>query len=54
MAAPLAPLALIMVFWQTNPFWISIVAFFLLKEQIVRLEIIGMMICFTAVVVIAL
>ena len=54
MAAPLAPLALVMVFWQTNPFWISIVAFCLLKEPLVRLEIIGMIICFAAVVVIAL
>ena len=54
MAAPLAPLALIMVFWQTNPFWISIVAFCLLKEPLVRLEIIGMFICFGAVVMIVL
>ena len=53
LAAPLAPLALVMVFWQTNPFWISIVAFCLLREPIIPLELISMFICFAAVVVIA-
>ena len=53
-AAPLAPLALIMVFWQTTPFWVSIVAFFLLREPVIPLEILGMVICFTGVIVIAL
>lgn len=52
-AVPLAPLALIMIFWQTSPFWISIVAFFLLKEPIIPLELISMMVCFGAVVLIA-
>ena len=52
-AAPLAPLALIMVFWQTSTFWISIVAFLLLKEPIIALEMLSMIICFGAVVVIA-
>ena len=53
-AAPLAPLALIMVFWQTAPFWVSVVAFFILRERIFPLEILGMVICFTGVIVIAL
>lgn len=54
LAAPLAPLALIMVFWQTSPFWISIVAFCLLSEPIIPLELIAMVVCFGAVVVIAM
>ena len=34
MAAPLAPLTLVMVFRDTSPFWISIFAYILLKEPI--------------------
>ena len=53
LAAPLAPLALIMVFWQTSPFWISIVAFCWLSEPIIPLELVSMVLCFSAVIVIA-
>ena len=53
-AAPLAPLALIMVFWQTTSFWVSIMAWCFLREPIYRLEIIAMVVCFSAVVVIAM
>ena len=52
-AAPMAPLALLMVLWQTNPFWISILAYLMLNEPIMKLEIISMLFCFGAVVVIA-
>ena len=54
LAAPLAPVSLIMLFYQTQPFWISISAFCVLRERIHCCEIIGMVICFSAVVVIAL
>ena len=53
LAAPLAPLALIMVFWQTNPFWISLIACCLLGERIVPLELVSIFLCFAAVIVIA-
>ena len=53
-AAPLAPLSIVMVFAQTSPFWISIIAYFFLNESIIPLEIFGMIVCFTAVVVIAI
>ena len=43
-----------MVFWQTSPFWISIIAFLFLKEPIVAIELVSMLICFGAVVVISL
>ena len=42
-----------MVFWQTSPFWISIVAFFWMREAIIPLEIISMLFCFSMVVLIA-
>ena len=42
-----------MVIWQTNPFLTSIVAYFLLREPILPLETLAMLICFSAVVVIA-
>ena len=54
LAVTKAPLSLIMVFWQTSPFWISIIAFLFLKEPIVAIELVSMLICFGAVVVISL
>ena len=54
LAVPLAPLSLIMVFMQTSPFWVSILAYCLLSEPIYRLEIVAMLICFGAVVTIAM
>ena len=53
-ASPMAPISLIMVCWTTSPFWTSIVARFMLSESIVPLEIVSMIICFSAVVLIAL
>ena len=42
-----------MVLWQTSPFWITIVAWFMLKEPIIPLELVCMVICFSAVALIA-
>ena len=49
----MAPLSLVMVCWQTNPFWISIIALVWLREPIMKLELLGMVICFAMVGVIA-
>ena len=42
-----------MIFFQTSPFWVTIVAYFFLKEPIIAIELISMFICFSAVIVIA-
>ena len=49
----MAPISLIMVVWQTNPFWVYIMAYFILSEPVFFLEIIAIMICFAAVGTIA-
>ena len=49
----MVPLALIMVIWNTCPFFISVIAFLFLSEPISRLEIFAMVLCFCAVVFIA-
>ena len=49
----MAPVSIIMVTFQTNPFWISLTARLWLKEPIILLELLGMCICFAMVGVIA-
>lgn len=49
----MAPISLIMVFWSTNPFWISLFAFCFLKERVYLIEIVAIIICFIAVLIIA-
>ena len=49
----MAPISLVTVLWQTSPFWISILAYIMLKEPIVLVEIIGICICFGGVGAIA-
>ena len=49
----MAPISLVMVVWQTNPFWVSIMAYFMLKEAMYKSEIIAMFVCFSLVAVIA-
>lgn len=53
-ASAMAPISLVMVFWQTSPFWTSIIAWAMLGEQIFVLELVAMVICFSAVVIIAM
>ena len=48
------PMSLVIVCYQTSPFWISIIARIWLKEKIILLEIIGMIICFCMVGAIAI
>ena len=50
----MAPLSIVMVIWQTAPFWVTLIAYFLLGESIMPLEIAAMIVCFGAVVCIAL
>ena len=54
LAVPFVPLSLVMIIFNTSPFWIAIIAFCLLGEPIIGLEIIGIILCFGAVVAIAL
>ena len=49
----MAPISLVMVVWQTNPFWVSIMAYFMLKEAMYKSELIAMFVCFALVAVIA-
>ena len=52
LAFTMAPISLVMIFWQINPFLISIISYFMLSEPVIPVEIIGMCICFGAVVLI--
>lgn len=50
----LLPMSTALILMQTNPFWISILACLLLKEQIRMIEILGIFACFGGVVMIAM
>ena len=50
----LIPLSLLVIIFQTSPFWISILGYFVNYEPIVGIEVIGMVVCFIGVVVITL
>jgi len=50
----LLPLSLQMIMFQTNPFWASILAYFMNGESISRIEYIAMIVCFGSVLGIAL
>ena len=50
----LVPMTIHIILFQTNTFWISILAYFVNSEPILPIEIIGMLICFLAVVSITL
>ena len=49
----LIPFSLLIILYQTNPFWTSVLSFFFNNEPILPVELIGMILCFVAVVVIA-
>ena len=48
-----APISIFMICFNTNTFWITIIARVWLKEKIIFLELLGMFICFGMVAVIA-
>jgi len=47
------PIGTAMIIFQINPFWVSVLACLLLKERIRPIEILGMLICFGGVIMIA-
>lgn len=49
----LIPFSLLVILFQTNPFWTSILSHFVNGEAIRPFEVIGMIVCFIAVIVIA-
>ena len=53
-AAAYAPLSIAIVCRQTTTFWASLVAYLALGENLYPLEIVGMVLCFAAVIVIAM
>ena len=49
----LIPFSLLVILFQTNPFWTSILSFLVNGEQIHTVEAVGMVVCFAAVICIA-
>jgi len=48
----LIPMWLLLIIFQTNPFWSSVLAHFFTKDKVTVYEIIGMFICFAGVIMI--
>lgn len=46
------PFALLVVIFQTSPFWTSILSYYINKEPIYPIELAGMLVCFLAVLTI--
>ena len=53
-AMTLLPMSTAMILFQMNPFWIAILACIMLGERIRLVEILGIVVCFCGVVIIAL
>lgn len=53
-AAAYAPLSIAIVCRQTTTFWASLTAYLVLGEKMLPLEIVGMVLCFAAVIVLAM
>ena len=51
-AVILIPVGLLSVISRTSPFWLAILSHFFIGELVTRLEIIGMIVCFSALVLI--
>ena len=47
------PLSLIMIVFQTHPFWTSVLSYLVLREEMKRFEVGAMVLCFSGVVCIA-
>ena len=48
------PFSLMVILYQTSPFWTSIMGYFLNGEPLYTVEIVGMVLCFVAIVAITL
>ena len=49
----LIPFSLMVILFQTTPFWTSVLSFFVNKEPIFPVDLVGMILCFVAVFIIA-
>lgn len=49
----LIPFSLMVILFQTTPFWTSVLSFFVNKEPIFPVDLVGMILCFVAVLIIA-
>jgi len=49
----LLPMAVIMIIYQTNPFWNSLLSYLINGDRVQKIEIVAMVICFIGVVIIA-
>ena len=47
------PLSLVVIVFNTGPFWISVLGWMINSERIVPVELLGMVLCFIGVVVIS-
>ena len=50
----LIPFSLLVILFQTSPFWTSILSYYYNGEPIYRVEILGMILCFVAVIIITM
>ena len=48
------PFGVLTIIHKTQPFWGSIMGYFLLKESVLPIEIVGMVICFIAFIALTL
>ena len=47
------PLSLLMIVYQTNPFWTSVLSYLVIREEMKRFEVGAMVLCFAGIVCIA-
>ena len=53
-ALPLLPLGVLTIIHKTSPFWSSIMGYFILREKVLPIEIVGIIICFGAFIALTL
>lgn len=53
LSVTMLPMGTAMIIFQMNPFWIAILACILLRERIRLIEIVGIIVCFGGVIMIA-
>ena len=54
LALTMLPFGVLTIIHKTQPFWGSIMGYFLLKESVLPIEIVGMVICFIAFIALTL
>ena len=50
MATVLLPIGILTVVWNLKPFWFAILGFVLFRENLEKIEVLGMVLCFGALV----